>query len=89
MKNKYTPFQAWFVTFCEEKQIDLSEPVPCTEGILQVGDVCSVIMNCHPKEQAQIKNTLVVIDFKNGDVIDFFKFLALKLDQSHKAELII
>ena len=81
MKNKYTPFQAWFVTFCDEKQIDLSEPVLCTEGILQVGDVCSVIMNCPPKEQAQIKNTLVLIDF--------FKFLALKLDQSHKAELII
>lgn len=84
---KYTAFQKWFVTFCEEKGIDMSLPVTCSDGILQVGDVCSVIMNCTKNEQDQIKDTLVKIDFKNGDVYHFLKFLALKLNtKEHKAE---
>lgn len=86
-KNKYTAFQQWFVTFCEEKQIDMSEPVPCSNGQLQIGDVCSVIMSCPKNEQKSIKDTLVKIDFVNGSVYNYFKHLAQALTTDHKAEL--
>lgn len=84
---KYTAFQKWFVTFCEEKQIDMSLPVECSNGELQVGDVCSTIMSCSSQEQQDIKNILVKIDFQNGDVYHFLRFLAKKLTTDHKAEL--
>lgn len=84
---KYTAFQQWFVTFLEEKQIDMSESVACSNGQLQVGDVCSVIMTCPENEQKAIKEMIVKIDFKNGDVVDYLKHLAKALTTDHKAEL--
>lgn len=84
---KYTEFQKWFITFCEEKNIDMSISVECSNGELQIGDVCSVIMSCPKEEQQEIKNKLVQIDFKNGDVYHFLRFLAKKLTTEHKAEL--
>lgn len=85
--KKHTAFQKWFLTFVEEKELDMSVPVPCADGELQIGDVCSTIMSCPDDEQAQIKQTLVMIDFKNGDVYHFLKFLALNLTMKHKTEL--
>lgn len=77
-------FQRWFRVFVEEKNLDMSEFVPCSDGTLQVGDVCSVIMSCPPEEQHQIKRQLVQIDVRNGDVMHFIKYLALKLTEAHK-----
>ena len=69
-------FYEWFTTFLEEKKIDLSEPVG--RGI-QVGDVCQAIVDTSEDEQKKIKNTIVKIDFFNGDVIHFFKHLGQAL----------
>jgi len=66
-------FYEWFVTFLEEKEIDLSDFL--TEGI-QVGDVAQGICDTSPQEQKAIKDILVKIDFQNGDVLHFFKHLA-------------
>lgn len=72
-KSNPSPFYNWFCKFIEEKEIDMC--IYLTEE-LQVGDVCQSIADTCNSEQAQIKNTLVKIDFHNGDVYHFFKFLA-------------
>lgn len=71
-----SPFYDWFTTFLEEKEVDMSLPL---NGHVQVGDVCQFICYTTPEEQAKIKHTLVLIDFKNGDVYHFFRHLAQAL----------
>jgi len=84
-KTKLSAFQKWLVTFCEEKQLDMSEPVTGKGGCeLQVGDVMSAIMSTDEIEQAKIKSTIVQIDFRNGDVMHFIRFLAQALGPEHK-----
>lgn len=85
--TQYTAFQKWFTTFLEEKGVDMSEFVTAGDGSsLQVGDVCSVIMGAPSDEQASIKKTLVLIDFKNGSVLHFIKHLAKALNDGHNAQ---
>lgn len=63
----------------------MSEFVEAGDGsTLQVGDVCSAIMNAPIVEQAQIKATLVKIDFRNGDVMHFIRHLAKALSKKDK-----
>ncbi len=82
---KYTSFQKWFTTFLKEKGVDLSDYCRAGDGtLLQLGDVASAVMTASANEQAQIKDKLVMIDFKNGDVTHFLKHLARALDESHK-----
>jgi len=84
----YTPFQQWLVTFCEEKEVDMSEFCEASDGgFLQVGDVLTAVMNAPLDEQARIKGILVNIDFFNGDVKHFFDHIAKALDsRKHKVE---
>ncbi|NBW99122.1 hypothetical protein EBR03_06080 [bacterium] len=85
---QYTPFQLWLVTFCEEKEIDLSEPVIAGDNTqLQIGDVLTCIMSAPTHEQEQIKKTLVLIDFKNGNVLDYLSHLAKALSKDDKTLL--
>jgi len=85
---QYTPFQHWLITFCEEKEIDLSEPVIAGDGsMLQVGDVLTCMMNAPTHEQTQIKKTLVRIDFKNADILDYLRHLANALSKDDKTLL--
>lgn len=77
-------FQSWLATFAEEKQLDMSEFVQGKECMLQVGDVLSAMNSTTSEEQAQIKNTLVMIDFKNGDVMHYVKHLAQALGPEYK-----
>ena len=72
-RRRKDPFYNWFCTFLEEKEIDLS--IFLTEDI-QVGDICQAIVDTTEKERTDIKNMLVKIDFQNGNVYDFFKYLA-------------
>lgn len=84
-KIQPTKFQKWLITFCEEKQIDMSEFVKAGDGSeLQIGDVCSAIMNAPEQEQAGIQKMLIQIDFKNGDVAHYLRHLAQALNSSHK-----
>ena len=53
---------------------------------LQVGDVRQSIVDTCDSEQAKIKDTLVKIDFQNGDVYHFLKYLA-NSGKVQKAEL--
>lgn len=78
--KKQNTFSKWFNTFLEEKCVDMSEYV--NNGDLQVGDVCSMIHRTTKEEQKNIKNTIVMIDFKNGNVVDYFRHLAQALDST-------
>ena len=76
-------FNDWFLTFLEEKAIDLSEFVRIAgKGHAPLGAVCSVITGCTSSEQAGIRKMLVELDFRNGDCVDYLKFLALRVTPS-------
>jgi hypothetical protein len=71
-------FYEWFTTFLEEKEIDMSEF--CENGI-QVGDVCQAICDTNSKEQSQIKEILVLLDCKNGNIYHFLNHLSGALNK--------
>lgn len=73
-------FDTWLDTFLNEKNIDLEHDfeVQGESGlnIIPAGVVVEHIKIASAGEQEQIKNTLVMIDFKNGDVYHFLNHLA-------------
>lgn len=73
-------FNQWLDTLIEEKNINLDEQFQ-VEGksgtnYMQYYNVVEAIKKTSPQEQAGIKNTLVKIDFANGDIRHFFRHLA-------------
>lgn len=73
-------FNQWLDTFIEEKGIDLERSFevdgPSGWNLIPVGCVVEAIHGAPRHEQAAIKNTLVKIDFHNGDVYHFLRHLA-------------
>lgn len=77
-------FKKWFTTFIEEKGFDLDDDVPNLKEDDFYGEVMgltieAVIEFCSQlptSQQKSIKDTLVKIDFKNGNVMDFITHLA-------------
>lgn len=70
-------------TLLEEKNINLetSLEVRGQSGInfMSIENVVDAIVAAPRSEQTKIKNILVQIDFKNGDVLHFIKHLAKAL----------
>jgi|GEM_PF-4012315 len=79
---KPTAFQRWFITFIEEKGIDLSEYADI-ERKIQCGDVCQYIMETTADEQQKIKDMICKIDFNNGSVHGYLAHLAQALPGPH------
>jgi len=76
-------FQTWLNTFIEEKGINLDAQFE-VEGasgtnFFTYGVIVEHMMIAPKTEQAQIKNVIVQIDFRNGDVLDFFRHLGKAL----------
>lgn len=76
-------FTKWLATLLSEKNIDTSATID-VEGasglnIMPISMVVDAMNNTSRQEQAGIKNTLVKIDFHNGDVMHFIKHLAQAL----------
>jgi len=73
-------FNEWFETFLEEKNLPYLEwEIMDTNGEINFIDsdcVIDAIISCSINEKKAIKDTIVKIDFSNGDVNDFFKHLA-------------
>lgn len=74
-------FVNWFDTFIAEKNlenIDIDWIINHNGVDHFIGSdvVFEGIRNAPKNEQMEIKNMIVKIDFKNGDVVPFFKFLA-------------
>jgi hypothetical protein len=78
-------FTTWLDTLIAEKGIDTEQTLQ-VEGesglnMIPVGCVIEAIQGAGSVEQQQIKNTLVAIDFKNGDILHFIRHLAQALAQ--------
>lgn len=77
-------FNSWLDTFVEEKGLDVEHRFD-VEGpewgwnSIPLSVVIDTAKNTTPAEQAEIKKQLVAIDFKNGDAMHFFEFLAKQL----------
>ena len=69
-------------TLISEKGLDLEGTIIEVEGqdwglnIIELGAVVDYIMASGTANQAKVKDTLVKIDFHNGDVMHFFKHVA-------------
>ena len=79
-----TKFEKWLNTFIEEKGIETELSIQFDDengnlNIMPVKIILDAIKSTTKEEQAQIKNTIVQIDFKNGNVLDYFKHLAKAL----------
>ena len=74
-------FNEWLDTLIEEKGLDIEHTFE-VEGPewgtnwIPLGCVIESIKSAPKNERAKIKDTLVLIDFKNGDVMHFFNHLA-------------
>ena len=78
--KKNQKMKNYIYTLIEEKGLNLQTTID-VEGqsglnIIPLGVVVEHILIAPTHEQKQIKNTLVKIDFHNGDVMHFFTFLA-------------
>jgi len=73
-------FTTWLDTFNSEKGIDLEQRFdvegPSGTNSMEYAHVVDAIKQAPAHEQAGIKNTIVKIDFANGDVRHFYRHLA-------------
>ena len=76
MKNN---FNKWLDTFLAEKNIELDNTFEFNNengfNLMTYAVVIEYVKNTATENQTKIKNTLVKIDFLNGDVLHFLKFL--------------
>ena len=89
-------FNKWFDTFLDEKNLQHKswtiKDKNGTDNFINSEFVIESIKNSPSNEQKSIKDMLIKIDFKNGNVMDYFKHLAtglinLKLGESFKEKL--
>ena len=84
-KKENKMFIKWLDTFIEEKEINLQDTfdVKGKNGLntIPYGVVVEHIKISTKQEQEKIKNIIVNIDFKNGDVLHFFKHLGKAVAQ--------
>lgn len=79
-------FDTWIDTFIDEKGLDRDHRFE-VEGpqwgwnSIPLASVIAAVKACTPAEQAEVKDTLVQIDFRNGDAMHFFEHLAKGMAQ--------
>ena len=73
-------FKQWLETFIGESGLDMDEEFqilgPSGVNYFTYKVIKEFMLIASKKEQESIKNTIVMIDFKNGDVLHFFRHLA-------------
>lgn len=82
-------FNLWLHTFIEEKEIDQEETFTLkdTKGMehtMPYGVVVEHIKIATEEEQKEIKEILVMIDFHNGDVLHFLRYLAQAIVENYQ-----
>lgn len=72
-------FTKWLDTFLSEKGIDLEQTLtvegPSGVNYMPIECLVDAIKSAPKDEQRIIKNMIVKIDFRNGDVLDYFRHL--------------
>jgi hypothetical protein len=85
-----TNFNEWLDTFVEEKNIDIHDTFEIDKNgsfnIISYGAILDHIKATTKEEKAKIKNIIVHIDFKNGNVLDFFRHLGQALVERSEAQ---
>jgi len=79
LKTADSKFSKWLDTFIEEKGIDPEEYFTIQDNHIPYGVVLEHIKIAPSHEQEKIKDMLVKIDFKNGDVKHFLRHLSQAL----------
>lgn len=73
------PYRQWIETFLDEKGIDVEHTFEYNRedgfALISVGAIVEQICVSGADVQRAIKNKLAYIDFRNGDVLDFLRFL--------------
>lgn len=79
-RERKPAFQRWLETFIDEKGLDLDHEFTVEHGedihFLTLEFLVQIILKAPKHEQMQIRQKFVYIDFRNGDVMHFFNFLA-------------
>lgn len=79
-KEQQISFKTWFKTFLEEKNAPTVSwfllDKEGTSHFIDTDVVIEFVKGCDQETQKKIKSDLVMIDFKNGDINHYFKFLA-------------
>jgi hypothetical protein len=77
MKNNN--FKKWLDTFIKEKHLPMEDIFEINKGgnlnIMSYKTIYEHILITTKEEQQKIKDTIVKIDFLNGNVLNFFKHL--------------
>ena len=72
-------FKKWLDTFISEKNLPMEDTFTIEKNnnlnIMSYKTIYDHMLIANDQEQKQIKNTIVKIDFLNGNVLDFFKHL--------------
>jgi hypothetical protein len=76
-----TAFTRWLDTLVDEKGLNTEHVFEKTSpngtlNVIPLGSVLTKIKEAPTSEQAEIKKLLVMIDFRNGDVMHLFAHLA-------------
>ena len=79
-KNKET-MTSYLNTLISEKNLNLQtiievEGKECGTNFIPLESVVEFVNELNPSVQSKIKNNLIKIDFHNGDVMHFFKYIA-------------
>ena len=85
-------FNSWFDTFLEEKNLPYSSwdfiDRAGTTHFIDSDVVIETIKNASSEDQKKIKNIIVQIDFRNGDVNHFFQHLAQGIVEQYQEEVL-
>ncbi len=72
-------FKIWIDTFIKEKDLPMNETITIdndgTIHIMTYQTIYEHMLIANDKEQEQIKNMIVRIDFMNGNILDYFRHL--------------
>lgn len=80
-------FSKWLNTFVDEKGLDRDHVFEVNgseewgTNYIPLECVLEACIHMHVNDQAKIKDKIVQIDFRNGNVMDFFEYLANGLAQ--------
>jgi len=73
-------FQKWLDTFVEEKEINTEKVfefiINDTWNYMPLEVVLEFIKKLPDNQKAKIKDTIVIIDFSNGNIYHYFEYLA-------------
>ena len=72
-------FDKWLDLFLEEKGVENALYEVNHNGIIHMIDIkfiIDLIKQCSLDEQKKIKEVIIKIDFRNGNIDDFFNYLA-------------